>query len=66
MLVFMLLSEYIVDIEKLDSIFLLTFVVDEFSGLILDASIFSIIYLRNRINDEWWFIKFLSNLFFTV
>ena len=42
MLVFMLLSEYIVDIEKLDGIFLLTFVVDKFSELLLDASIFSI------------------------
>ena len=39
----MLLNEEIVDIEKSDGICLLTFVVDEFSGLFLYPSIFCII-----------------------
>ena len=38
----MLLSDNIVDIEKPDGICLPTFVVDEFSGLFLYASVFSI------------------------
>ena len=44
---FMLLSEAIVDIGKPDSIFLVTFLVDEFSGLVLQPSIFSIIHSRS-------------------
>ena len=43
----MLLNEDIVDIEKPDGICLLTFVVDEFSGLFLYPSIFSITHLRS-------------------
>ena len=43
----MLLNEDIVDIENLDGICLLTFVVDEFSGLFLHPSIFSITYSRS-------------------
>ena len=43
----MLLNEDIVDIEKSDGIGWLTFVVDEFSGLFLHASIFSIIYSKS-------------------
>ena len=42
----MLLNEDIVDIEKPDGICSLTFVVDEFSGLFLHQSIFSIIHSR--------------------
>ena len=38
-----LLNEEIVDVEKPDGICSLTFVVDEFSGLFLHPSIFSII-----------------------
>ena len=40
----MLLNEDIVDIEEPDGIYLLTFVADEFSGLLLHPSIFSIIH----------------------
>ena len=43
----MLLKKYIVDIEKLDGICSLTFIVTEFSGLLLHPSIFSIIHLRS-------------------
>ena len=43
----MLLNEDIVDIEKHDGIRSLTFVVDEFSGLFLHPSIFSIIHSRS-------------------
>ena len=43
----MLLNEDIVDIEKHDGIHSLTFVVDEFSGLFLHPSIFSIIHSRS-------------------
>ena len=43
----MLLDEDIADIEKPDGIYLLTFVVDEFSGLFLHPSIFSIIHSRS-------------------
>ena len=38
----MLINEDIVDIEKADGIFLLTFGVNEFSGLFLHPSVFSI------------------------
>ena len=38
----MLLNEDIVDIEKPDGIFSITFVMDKFSGLFLHPSIFSI------------------------
>ena len=43
----MLLDEDIADIEKPNGIYLLTFVVDEFSGLFLHPSIFSIIHSRS-------------------
>ena len=42
-----LLNEGIVNIEKPDGICSLTFVVDEFSGLFLHASIFSITHSRS-------------------
>ena len=45
-LFFMLLNKDIVDIKKPDGICSLTFVVDEFSGLFLHQSIFSIILSR--------------------
>ena len=44
----MLVNEDIVDIEKVDGICSLTFVVDEFSGLFLHPSIFSMIHLRYK------------------
>ena len=44
MLIFSALKEDIVDIEKPDGICSVTFVVDEFSGLFLHPSIFSIIH----------------------
>ena len=40
----MLLKEDVVDIEKLDLMCSLTFVIDEFSRLFLQPSIFSIIH----------------------
>ena len=43
----MLLKEDIVDIEKPEGIFSLTFDVDEFSGLFLHPSIFSIIFSKS-------------------
>ena len=43
----MLLNEDIVDIEKSDRIPLLGFLGDEFSGLFLRPSIFSILHLRS-------------------
>ena len=43
----MLLNENIVDTEESNGICLLTFVVDEFSGLFLHSSIFSIIHSRS-------------------
>ena len=43
----MLLNEDILDIEKPDGIFSTTFVVDEFSGLCLHPSIFSIKHSRS-------------------
>ena len=42
MLIFYVLNDDIVDIEKADRICSLTFVVDNFSGLFLHPSIFSI------------------------
>ena len=42
----MLLNEDVVNIEKPDRINLLTLVVDEFSGLFLHSSVFSIIHSR--------------------
>ena len=43
----LLLNEDIVEVEKLDGIYLLTFVEDEYSGLFLHPSIFSIIQSRS-------------------
>ena len=43
----MFLNDDIADIEKPDGICLLTFAVDEFSGLFLHPSIFSIISSRS-------------------
>ena len=43
----MFLNDDIVDIEKLDGICSTTFVVDEFSGLFLQPSIFSIKHSRS-------------------
>ena len=43
----MFLNDDIVDIEKPDGICLLTFVIDEFSGLLIHPSIFSIIHSRS-------------------
>ena len=43
----MLLNEDIVDIEKSEGIYSLTFVLDEFSGLFLHPSIFSVIHSRS-------------------
>ena len=43
----MLLNEDIVDTEKPDGICCLNFVVDEFSGLLLHPSIFSVIHSRS-------------------
>ena len=45
----MLLNEDIVDIEKPDGMCLLTFVEDEFSGLLLHPSVFSIINSRSTL-----------------
>ena len=42
----MLLNEDFADVQKPDGICLLTFVVDEFSGLFLHPLIFSIIHSR--------------------
>ena len=47
MLIFMLLKEDIVEIGKPDEICSLTFDVDEFSGLFVHPSIFSIIHSRS-------------------
>ena len=43
----MLLNEDIADIEKTAGICLISFVVDEFSGLFLNTSVFSIIQSRS-------------------
>ena len=43
----MLLNDDIVDIERPDGICLLIFAVDEFSGLFLHLSVFSIIHSRS-------------------
>ena len=47
MLIFMLLNQDIVDIEKPDGICSLRFVVDKFSGLFLRPSIFSVMHCRS-------------------
>ena len=47
MLIFYALNDDIVDIEKPDGICSLIFIVSEFSGLFLHASIFSIIHPRS-------------------
>ena len=47
MLIFYALNDDIVDIEKPDGICSPTFVVDEFSGLFLHPSIFSIKHSRS-------------------
>ena len=52
----MLLNYNIADIKKPDGICSPTFVVEEFSGLLLHPSIFSIKYLRS---NKWYFIAFL-------
>ena len=44
----MLLNDDIVEIEKPDGICLLNFVVDEFSGIFLHPSIFSIIHSKSK------------------
>ena len=46
-LLFMLLNDDIVDIEKPDGMFSPTFVVNQFSKLFLHSSIFSIKHLRS-------------------
>ena len=43
----LLLNDNIVEIEKSDGICSLTFVADEFSGLLLNPSIFPIIHSRS-------------------
>ena len=43
----MLLNDHIVDIDKADGICSLTFVVEEFPGLFLHPSVFSIIHSRS-------------------
>ena len=43
----MLLNEDIADIEKLDGICYLTFAVNEFPGLLLHPSVFSIAHSRS-------------------
>ena len=45
----MLLNKDVVDIEKPDGIYLLTFVVDEFSGLFSNPPIFDIIHSRSAL-----------------
>ena len=62
----LLLNENIVDIEKPDGLCSLTFVVDEFSGLFLHPSIFSIKHSRSAYiaNGEIGQMVFLmENLF---
>ena len=60
----MILNSDIVDIEKPHGICLLTFVADEFSGLFLDASIFSIIHSRSALtindalSDFWYWLNY--------
>ena len=43
----MFLNEHIVDIEKLNGICSLNFAVEDFSGLLLHPSIFSIIHSKS-------------------
>ena len=59
----MALNDNILDIEKPDGICSLTFVVDEFSGLFLHPSIFSIIHSRKAqimngaLSDFWYWLN---------
>ena len=59
----MLLNEDIVDTEKPDGICCLNFVVDEFSGLLLHPSIFSVIHSRSAqimndaLSDLWYWLN---------
>ena len=56
----MLLNDDIVDIKKTDGISSLTFVVDEFLGLFLHPSIFSVTHrFTICINIKWCLIRFL-------
>ena len=48
----MLLNKDLVDIEKPGGIYLLNFVVDAFSGLLLHPSIFSIIHARSALKTN--------------
>ena len=60
----MLLNEDILDTEKPDGICRLNFVVDEFSGLLLHPSIFSVIHSRSAqimndaSSDLWYWLNF--------
>ena len=60
----MLLNEDILDTEKSDGICRLNFVVDEFSGLLLHPSIFSVIHSRSAqimndaSSDLWYWLNF--------
>ena len=47
MLFYMLLNDDVVDTEKADGICLLTFVVDEFSGIFLHPLVLSIMHSRS-------------------
>ena len=60
----MLLNDDTVGIKKPDGICLLTFAVDEFPGLFLHPSIFSIKHKRSAENNKWCFIKFLAMIKF--
>ena len=60
-----LLNEDIAGIEKPDGICSFTFAVDEFSGLFLHASVFSIIHSRSfKIHKNFNFCYFLQILFY--
>ena len=52
----MFLNEYIADIKKSEAICFLTFAVNEYSGLLLHPSIFSIIHSESLYikNDALW------------
>ena len=54
----MFLNDDIVDIDIPDRICLLTFVADEFSGLFLHPSIFSIKHAKSA-DNKLFFIRFL-------
>ena len=59
MLIFYPLNEDIAAIEKPDGICLLTFVVDEFSGLFFTSiNLFNYTF-KICINNKWCFIRFL-------